>query len=76
MDWPLIDKKVESVDKAKLLLGYSLRRIAETGECGLSNTMLEAARKSGMFEDEIGLELLEEIKGYSSQIGLKLSECI
>jgi hypothetical protein len=62
------EDEIPKGDKAKMLLGYTLRRIADKGECGLSNAMLEAAKHSGIFEDEIGIELLEKIKKHSSQI--------
>ena len=70
----LMKKEIEDGDKAKWLLGYSLRRIAETGECGLSDTMLSAAQETGMFENEIELQLLEKIRRHSSQISSLLNK--
>lgn len=65
----IMKEEVPRGDKAKMLLGYTLRRIAETGECGLSDTMLKAAEKTGMFQDEIEIGLLKKIRRHSSEIG-------
>ena len=71
----VMDKKTEDGDRPKLVLGYTLRRIAETGECDLSDSILNAARESGILkEEEIGVELLRKIRNHASEISSWLNK--